>query len=319
VRHRTALLEVERFARRSVGCIVDEHDTADVPRGGHRLGHRASNGSGADDRDSAHRRRLVTFERRGVGVRVLYKDAVSLEVPLSGKIAFVTGGSRGIGLATARALLAEGARVVITATSDDTLRTAAAQLGDASGAANLLTLRADVRREDEVTGALASAARHFGGIDLLVNNAGLGLFRAVAEMTSQEWRDVVDTNLTGVFHCCRAVLPYMRARGGGWIVNVSSLSATHSFANGAAYCASKAGLIAFSESLMQEVRHDGIRVSCVLPGSVRTGFMGGSGSEGDWKLAPEDVAHVVVDLMRYPARSLPSRVEIRPSQPPRKG
>jgi NAD(P)-dependent dehydrogenase (short-subunit alcohol dehydrogenase family) len=246
----------------------------------------------------------------------LYKGKVPPESPLTGKVALVTGGSRGIGLATARALLAAGARAAITATSDDTLRSAAEQLREGSGAADLLTLRADVRREDDVASAMASVARHFGGIDLLVNNAGIGLFRAVAETSPDEWRAIIDTNLTGVFHCCRAVLPHLRARGGGWIVNVSSLSATHPFANGAAYCASKAGLIAFSESLMQEVRHEGIRVSCVLPGSVRTGFMGRSGSEGAWKLAPEDVAQVVVDLMRYPARSLPSRVEIRPSQPP---
>jgi NAD(P)-dependent dehydrogenase (short-subunit alcohol dehydrogenase family) len=249
----------------------------------------------------------------------LYKGKVSPEASLTGKVALVTGGSRGIGLATARVLLAAGARAAITATSDDTLRSAAEQLREGTGASDLLTLRADVRREDDVASAMASVARHFGGIDLLVNNAGIGLFRAVADTSADEWRAIIDTNLTGVFNCSRAVLPYMRARGGGWIVNVSSLSATHPFANGAAYCASKAGLIAFSESLMQEVRHDGIRVSCVLPGSVRTGFMGRSGSEDAWKLAPEDVAQVVVDLMRYPARSLPSRVEIRPSQPPRSG
>ena len=240
-------------------------------------------------------------------------------MPLTGKVAFVTGGSRGIGLATARALLAEGARVAITATSDDTLGSAKEQLGDGAGAADLLTLRADVRREDEVTAALASAARHFGGIDVLVNNAGVGLIRAVAEMSPDEWRDVIDTNLTGVFHCCRTVLPYMRARGGGWIVNISSLSATHPFANGAAYCASKAGLVAFSESLMQEVRHDGIRVAAVAPGSVNTGFGGGARDKAGWALQPDDVAQVVGDLLAFPGRSLPSRVEIRPSQPPRKG
>jgi NAD(P)-dependent dehydrogenase (short-subunit alcohol dehydrogenase family) len=138
-------------------------------------------------------------------------------------------------------------------------------------------------------------------------------------MTDEVWMRVIDTNLTAVFTCCRAAIPELRRRGGGWIVNVSSLAATNPFSGGAAYCASKAGLNAFSEALMQEVRHDGIRVSCVLPGSVRTGFSAsGEGPGTEWKLAAEDVAQVIVDLLEHPPRSLPSRVEIRPAQPPRK-
>jgi NAD(P)-dependent dehydrogenase (short-subunit alcohol dehydrogenase family) len=144
-------------------------------------------------------------------------------------------------------------------------------------------------------------------------------------MTASEWQQVMETNLTGVFYCCRAALPRLRARGGGWIVNISSLSSTGPFADGAAYCASKAGLNAFTEALMQEVRQDGIRVACVLPGSVRTDFSRRSSgssrtsSSEDWKLAPEDVARAVSALVAFPARSLPSRIEIRPSRPPRKG
>jgi NAD(P)-dependent dehydrogenase (short-subunit alcohol dehydrogenase family) len=152
-------------------------------------------------------------------------------------------------------------------------------------------------------------------------------------MTADDWHRVIETNLTGVFHCCRAALPRLRARGGGWIINISSLSSTGPFADGAAYCASKAGLNAFSEALMQEVRQDGVRVACVLPGSVRTDFSrrspgadpstsSGSSralSSDDWKLAPEDVARAVAELISFPARSLPSRIEIRPSRPPRKG
>jgi NAD(P)-dependent dehydrogenase (short-subunit alcohol dehydrogenase family) len=137
---------------------------------------------------------------------------------------------------------------------------------------------------------------------------------------------MIDTNLTGVFLCCQAALPLLRARGGGWIVNIGSLSATGPFAGGAGYCATKAGLIAFSDALMQEVRHDGIRVSCVMPGSVDTGFGGralrapGAGPvQADWKLDPDDVALAVADLLDFPARSLPSRIELRPSRPPLKG
>jgi NAD(P)-dependent dehydrogenase (short-subunit alcohol dehydrogenase family) len=138
-------------------------------------------------------------------------------------------------------------------------------------------------------------------------------------MTIEEWRQGFDTNVSRVFHGCRAAVPHLRTRGGGWIINISSLSSTNPFPDGAAYCASKAAVNAFSEAFMQEVRHDGIRVACVLPGSVRTDFMGrSSSSSDDWKLAPDDVAQVVADLIAHPARSLPSRVEIRPARPPRK-
>jgi NAD(P)-dependent dehydrogenase (short-subunit alcohol dehydrogenase family) len=182
-----------------------------------------------------------------------------------------------------------------------------------------MTQLADVRKYNDVERMLNAAASRFGGIDVLVNNAGVGVFSPVAEMTVERWHDVIDTNLTGVFYCCHAALPHLRTRGGGWIVNISSLAGTNPFPAGAAYCASKAGLNAFSESLMQEVRHDGIRVAYVMPGSVNTAFSGQQTGGQDWKLAPEDVAEVVTDLLAHPPRSLPSRVEIRPARPPKKG
>jgi 3-oxoacyl-[acyl-carrier protein] reductase len=234
-------------------------------------------------------------------------------------VAIVTGGTRGIGLATARALIEAGVRVAITATSDDTLRTGAAELGKVAGPDAVLPVRADVRQPEQVEHAINTVVSRFGGLDALVNNAGVGIFRSVTDMTTDEWHRVMETNLTGVFYCCRAALPHLRARGGGWIINISSLSSTGPFADGAAYCASKAGLNAFTEALMQEVRQDGIRVACVLPGSVRTDFSRRSSGSDDWKLAPEDVARAVAGLMAYPPRSLPSRIEIRPSHPPRKG
>jgi 3-oxoacyl-[acyl-carrier protein] reductase len=234
---------------------------------------------------------------------------------LDGKVALVTGGSRGIGFAIARELLSRGARVAISGTDENTLRAAAGTLG-----AGAMAGRADVREYDAVERLVSEVGQRFGGLDILVNNAGIGAFEPVAAMSLDAWRSVLDTNLTGVFHCCRAALPRLRERGGGWIVNISSLAGKNPFANGAAYCASKAALNAFTEALMQEVRQDGVRVAAVLPGSVRTGFMGHvPGSGDDWKLAPEDVAQVVADLVSHPARSLPSRVEIRPSRPPAKG
>jgi NAD(P)-dependent dehydrogenase (short-subunit alcohol dehydrogenase family) len=236
---------------------------------------------------------------------------------LSGKVAVVTGGSRGIGFSIAEALLARGASVVITGRDESQLDAARAKLADGSGD-RIHAARADVRKPDDAAAAIHAAVRRFGGLDVLVNNAGVGVFAAVADMDIAHWHDVIETNLSGVFFCCHAAIPAMRERGGGWIINISSLAGKNAFTSGAAYCASKAGLNAFSEALMQEVRYDNIRVSYVMPGSVSTDFARGTSPSGvadDSKLAPADVAQVVVDLIAHPARSLPSRVELRPSRP----
>lgn len=233
---------------------------------------------------------------------------------LSGKTAIVTGGSRGIGLAIARALIGSGANVVITGTKEKPLADAARALGP-----NAMAHTANVRDYAEVERAFNAAATRFGGIDILVNNAGVGVFTPVANMSIEQWHAVIDTNLTGVFYCCRAVLPHLRRRGRGWIISISSLAGKNAFPDAAAYCASKSGLNAFSEALMQEVRHDDIRVAYVMPGSVNTSFAGHQTAGADWKLAPDDVAEAVIGLLGHPARSLPSRVELRPAKPPKKG
>jgi NAD(P)-dependent dehydrogenase (short-subunit alcohol dehydrogenase family) len=229
-------------------------------------------------------------------------------------VAIVTGASKGIGLAIARALLEGGGQVAISGRSDGDLKKAAQSLG---GGDRVLAVRADVREPADAERLVGDAVKRFGGLDVLVNNAGVGKFANVADMSVADWRQILDTNLSGVFYCTRAALPELRRRGGGYIVNISSLAGKNAFTGGAAYCASKAGLNQFSEALMQEVRHDNIRVSYVMPGSVATGFAGHDGGES-WKLAPEDVAKVVVDLISHEARSLASRVELRPSRPPRK-
>lgn len=237
---------------------------------------------------------------------------------LYGKSAIVTGGSRGIGLAIAAMLLDCDANVTISGIDENRLREARVRLvgSDETRAARLETARADVRDMADVQRMVDVAVIRFGGLDVLVNNAAVGAFKEVAEQSPEEWRLIVDTNLSGVFYCCHAAIPYLRRRGGGWIVNISSLAGKNAFSGGAAYCASKAGLNAFSEALMHEVRYDDIRVSCVMPGSVRTTFAGETERTGtEWKLAPEDVAQVVVDLLGHDTRSLPSRVEIRPSKP----
>jgi len=226
---------------------------------------------------------------------------------LTGRVALVTGGSKGIGAAIARALADAGASVVSTSRS-----------GAGESGASLKQVRADVRVPEDAARAVDEAVKTFGGLDILVNNAGVGLFANVADMTVDQFRQVIETNLNGVFYCCHAALPHLRHRGGGWIINISSLAGKNAFTGGSAYCASKAGLNQFSEALMQEVRHDGIRVSYIMPGSVDTAFAGHGGSKAGWAILPEDVAQVVVDLLEMPARTLPSRIEMRPSQPPRK-
>jgi NAD(P)-dependent dehydrogenase (short-subunit alcohol dehydrogenase family) len=234
---------------------------------------------------------------------------------LRGKVALVTGGSRGIGLAVARALVAEGVQVVITGRSEAHLSAARPKI-EAAGPGAVETLQADVRRYDEVKRVIDGAVARFGGLDIVINNAGMGIFTDVASMTPDQWSEVIDTNLTGVFNACHASLPHLRKRGGGFIINISSLAGKNPFARGAAYCASKAGLNAFSEALMQEVRYDNIRVSYVMPGSVATGFANEDETKGaDWKIAADEVAEVVVNLLRHNPRSLPSRVELRPSKP----
>jgi NAD(P)-dependent dehydrogenase (short-subunit alcohol dehydrogenase family) len=240
---------------------------------------------------------------------------MSERMSIDGCAAIVTGGSRGIGFAIAEALVAHGASVAITGRNLAHLDEAVATLG-ARTSGRVHALRADLRDPAAAARAVDAAADRFGGLDVLVNNAGVGLFADTAQMTTEQWRDVIDTNLSGVFYCTHAALPHLKRRGGGWIINISSLAGKNPFAGGAAYCASKAGLNAFSEALMQEVRYDNIRVSSVMPGSVATGFGGrGSSGEADWKIAPSDVAEIVIELITFPSRSLPSRVEVRPARP----
>lgn len=236
---------------------------------------------------------------------------------LDGKVALVTGGSRGIGLAIARALAADSAQVVITGRSDAHLA-AARHVIEAAGPRKVEALRADVRRYDETARAVDAAVSRFGGLDVLVNNAGVGIFSEVSDMTPDQWSEVIDTNLTGVFNAVHAAIPHLRRRGGGTIINISSLAGKNSFPKAAAYCASKAGLNAFSEALMQELRYDNIRVSYIMPGSVATEFAPDGLRGADWKIAADDVAEVVLDVVRQHPRSLASRIELRPSRPPRK-
>jgi NAD(P)-dependent dehydrogenase (short-subunit alcohol dehydrogenase family) len=203
---------------------------------------------------------------------------------------------------------------MVTGRSADGVRDAVATLGAGGVGERAAGLPVDVRDSSAVNALVAETVGRFGGLDVVVNNAGVGAFAHVERMTDADWNLVIDTNLTGPFHVSRAAIPALRTSGGGWIINIASLAARHAFVRGGAYCASKAALVSFSETLMQEVRYDNIRVSVVLPGSVATDF-NGPRQDDTWKLTGDDVAEVVMDLLRHPGRSLPSRVEIRPTQP----
>jgi len=232
---------------------------------------------------------------------------------LDGKVGVVTGGNRGIGRGVAQALAREGATVALTARSAEAAAQAARELGGGA-----LGFACDVRSFDAVRHLFQEVERAAGGVDVLVNNAGIGIFAPVADLSPDDWRAVIETNLNGVYYCCHEAIPLMRRRGGGYIFNVSSLAGRNAFPAGAAYNASKFGLNGFSEALMQEVRYDGIRVSYLMPGSVATDFGRGATSKQGWALTPADVAAVVLDLLRSPRHALYSRVEMRPSQPPKK-
>lgn len=212
-------------------------------------------------------------------------------------------------------LLSEGAVVVICGRSQATVDSTVLELARETGG-KVAGKAADVSKHEEVR-ALFQFADGLGGLDVLVNNAGVGLFRPTGEISVDEWKSVVETNLSGVFYCSRESLFRFGTRGGGYIVNISSLAGANAFAGGAAYNASKFGLTGFSEAMMQDVRSGNVRVSYVMPGSVATGF-GGSGDTGaDWKIWPEDVAGIVRMLLTTPARTLISRVEVRPAKPKR--
>jgi 3-oxoacyl-[acyl-carrier protein] reductase len=235
---------------------------------------------------------------------------------LIGKRAIVTGASKGIGLEIARALLSEGADVVICSRDSKAMEKAVADLSDSSKARKVTGRAADVSDSTQVKQLFEFAGKELGGLDILINNAGMGIFRAAGELSIQEWNRVIGTNLSGAFYCSREALDRFRNTRGGWIINISSLAGKNPFLGGSAYNASKFGLNGFSEAMMLDHRNDNVRVSYIMPGSVDTAFAGHDAKQKtDWKIAPEDIAEIVLDILRKPGRTLISRVEVRPSRP----
>jgi 3-oxoacyl-[acyl-carrier protein] reductase len=244
---------------------------------------------------------------------------------LSGKITVITGGARGIGYAIAERLLEEGAKVAFCALRQESVDDA---IGRLRGKGEVLGVAADVSKYDEVKRFIAAVLREFGRIDILVNNAGIRTYKSVVDLKPEEWDRMLGVNLSAAFYCSHEVLSIFRQQGSGDIINISSLSSTSAFTGGAGYNASKAGLNGLSDATMLDHRYDGVRVSEVMPGSTDTEFngpqtsgpktSGNEASDAAWKVAPADIAEAVVLLLQMPRRSTVSRIDVKPTRPPRK-
>lgn len=236
---------------------------------------------------------------------------------IENKVAFITGGSKGIGYGVAEVLMKEGMRVAVTSRSQQAAEEAAAQLNKI-GKGEAFGIASDVRDLDSQKEAVNKTLEKFGQIDLLFANAGLGHFASIEDMTPEQWHEVIDTNLTGVFYTVKAGLDALK-KSKGYIITLSSLAGTNFFANGSAYNASKFAVTGFSQAIMLDLRQYGIRVSTIMPGSVATHFNNHTPNEGDaWKIQPEDIGEMIASLMKLDARTLPSKIEVRPSMPPSK-
>ncbi|HEX9887548.1 MAG TPA: SDR family oxidoreductase [Longimicrobiales bacterium] len=232
---------------------------------------------------------------------------------LKGRVALVSGGSKGIGRAIARRLAGAGASVVVSARTNADVQKTAEELGR-DAPADVIGIPCDVRRPDNCAELVERTVERLGGLDILINNAGIGVFKSIREMTGEEWRRQIDTNLGGVFYLSQAAVPHLLGSDFAWIINVGSLASRNTFAGGTGYNASKFGLLGMTEAMMLDLRHDGIRVSIVMPGSVDTDF-GQRGIERPWALKADDVALAVMQLMEYPPNAHVSRMEMRPARP----
>jgi NAD(P)-dependent dehydrogenase (short-subunit alcohol dehydrogenase family) len=230
------------------------------------------------------------------------------------KTALITGGSKGIGYGIAEVLIREGIYVAITSRSKENAEKAAAQLNKIKeGAA--IGIESDVRNYESQQQAVRAVIEKWGQLDYFIANAGVGHFAPIAELTPEQWQETIDINLTGVFYSAKASLAALTETK-GYFINIASLAGTNFFANGTAYNASKFGLVGFSQAMMLDVRNAGIRVTTIMPGSVASEFNNHQPSEKDaWKIQPEDIGQIISDLIKLPARTLPSKIEVRPSMP----
>ena len=236
---------------------------------------------------------------------------------LTGNACIVTGATRGIGRAVAEALADAGADVLVSARTAADVERVGAELDEASSG-RVVGITADVSRSDECSRLIGAAVQELGRLDVLVNNAGVGIFGSIEELTIDDWQTQIDTNLRGVFCCSQAAVPHLKVTE-GWIINIGSLASRNPFAGGTGYNASKFGLLGMTEAMMLDLRHSGIRVSIIMPGSVNTTFADHEVESGrEWALGADDVAAATLHLLSYPDNSLVSRMEMRPSRPPKR-
>ena len=236
---------------------------------------------------------------------------------IKGKTALITGGSKGIGYGIAEVLLKAGLNVAITSRSQSAADGAAAKLSKL-GAGKIIGIESDVRDMEAGKKAVAKTVEAFGQMDVLIANAGVGHFAPITELTPGQWAETIDINLTGVFNSVKAGLDALIASK-GYLITIASLAGTNFFAKGAAYNASKYGLVGFTQAVMLDVRHYGVKVTTIMPGSVASHFNWHTPSDSDaWKIQPEDIGQMVADLLRMNPRTLPSKVEVRPAMPPAK-
>lgn len=232
---------------------------------------------------------------------------------LKDKVAYITGGSKGIGYGIAKILLDNGMRVAITSRTMEAAQQAAASLSNDS--TRVLALQSDVSSLASETAAVKTVTDHFGQLDVLVANAGVGHFAAIENLTEESWKEMIDTNLTGVFNSVKASIDSLK-QSKGYIITIASLAGTNFFATASGYNASKFGLVGFTQAIMMDLRQYGIKVTTIMPGSVATHFNNHVPDDADaWKIQPEDIGQMVADLLNMPPRTLPSKIEVRPSMP----
>ncbi|GAA0759479.1 SDR family oxidoreductase [Psychroflexus lacisalsi] len=237
---------------------------------------------------------------------------------MKNKVAYITGGSKGIGFGIADALMKQGVNVAITSRSQSSADEAVESLKSSNPGIKALGIEADVREMSSQQKAVDKVLKEFGQLDYVIANAGLGHYHSIEDLTEEQWRETIDTNLTGVFFTIKSTVDALK-KSKGYFITISSLAGTNFFAKGSAYNASKFGLTGFTQAVMLDLRDYGVNVSTIMPGSVATHFNGNVPDESDaWKIQPEDLGELVVDLFKMNPRTLPSKVEVRPSQPSKK-
>ena len=233
------------------------------------------------------------------------------------KTALITGGTKGIGLGIAESLLADGYNVAITGRSEESTQQIAQHL-EANYKGKVLAIACDVTDLNAQNQCAQQVEDKFGSIDVVIANAGVGHFATIEGMTAEQWNETIDIKLTGVFNTTKATLSALK-KSEGYLITIASLAGTNFFAKGAAYNASKFGLVGYTQAVMLDLRQYGIKVTTIMPGSVSTHFNGNTPSEkGAWKIQPEDLGQMVVDLLKINPRTLPSKIEVRPTIPGKK-